>query len=195
MSEDQELRKQKKAEQAIDEAEIGRLAAIVNAAVSANSKENSSNMAEMASIIAKALIESKKPYIDPRVKANNEAARRSMLESRKREQEAFIAAQSNCLHKKGSNPLSWYSDPNNSSFVLHRLDTGEWIGICTNCTKVISSLLPADQPFFTGSRGTNIRSAAGERVFSDPIKAQRARLGEDQKEIFVDEESGEVVSR
>lgn len=195
MSDEQEVKKSKKSEQTIDEAEVTKLVAIVNAAVSAAGKENATNMNDMASIIAKALIESKKPYIDPRQKANDAAARRSMISSRAKEQAAFKAAQFNCPHKKGSNPLSWYSDPNNSSFIIHRLDNNEIIGVCTNCTKVISSQLPEDQPFFRDSRGTNIRSAAGDRVFSDPLKVQRDRLNLDAKEIFVDEETGEVVNR
>lgn len=159
------------------------LQAVVNAAVSA-ALANSSASGEA---IASALLEARKPYIDPRQKANEEAARTSMRESAKRDRESFAAAQKNCPHKKGSNPLSWYSDDNNSSFALHKLDTGEWVGICTNCTKVISSQIPEDAIFFQGSRGTNIRSAAGERYFSDPKKVQAARLGIGQKEIFAEE--------
>lgn len=169
---------------------LDELQAVVNAAVSAALTNSSAS----GKAIADALLEARKPYVDPRVKANEEAARRSMKESAKREKEAFKQAQSNCRHKKGSNPLSWYAEENNSSFALHKLDTGEWIGICTNCTKVISSQIPDDAIFFQGSRGTNIRSAAGERYFADPKAVQAVRLGIDQKEIFVDE-AGVVTNR
>lgn len=166
------------------------LQAVVNAAVSA-ALSNSSASGEA---IAAALLEARKPYVDPRLKVQEEAARKSMRESARVQREAFLEAQKNCHHKKGSNPLSWYSEENNSSFALHKLDTGEWIGICTNCTKVISSQISEDAIFFQGSRGTNIRSAAGERFFADPKTVQAARLGLNQKEIFVTED-GVVTSK
>jgi hypothetical protein len=148
--------------------------------------------ADLAKAIVDGLKEVRKPYVDPKQKALEVVTRKQMREQQEKQRAEFLAAQQFCEHKQGSNPLGWYNDPNKSSFAVHRLDTGEWIGICTNCTKVISSLLPEDREFFRHIRGTNIKSAAGERVFTDPLKVQRARLGLDQKEIYVDDD-GNIV--
>lgn len=164
------------------------LQAIVNAAVQAALEH--SNVSNQA--IADALLKAREPYIDPRQKLNEETMRANMRESEKNRKRQVQFDQENCVHKKGANPLSARIDFQDSSFAKHRLDTGEIIGICTNCTKVISSLNPDDRKWFQ-DRGSNIMSSAGIRTFDNPRQVQEKRLGKDQKEIFVDEE--ELVTK
>lgn len=120
---------------------------------------------------AEAIIESKKPYIDPKQKENEAAMRRSMKEVEERRHKEQEMDQSLCPHKQGSNALSDFQGPL-SSFIYHQLDTGELIGICTNCTKVIRSTNPQDAPFFQMKSG-NRASRAGQRIFTNPLEVQR----------------------
>lgn len=156
---------------------------VVNTAVKA--ALDHSNVSNRA--IADALLKAREPYTDPRQKLNDENMRKNMRESVENQKRQVIFDQANCVHKKGANPLSARIDFQDSSFAKHRLDTGEVIGICTNCTKVISSLNQEDMKHFQ-DRGSNIMSSAGIRNFNDPLKVQKKRLGLDQKEIFIEEE-------
>lgn len=171
------------------------LQAIVNAAVTA-ALAQSANQGQQ---IAAALLEARKPYEDPKQKANEESMRRSMHASDESQRRALAQDQLLCTHRKGSNALSSFPAENNYAFIKHVLDTGEIIGICTNCTKVISSVndgrdgRPNEISFFQ-LPSTNGTSQAGRRFFDDPLKAQRARHGFDQKELVVDE-AGVLVSR
>jgi hypothetical protein len=165
---------------------------LVTAAVVAAAEQGREANKETTLAIVQALLDARKPYIDPKQKALETMTREQNKNQAKQIKRDFEAGQDNCPHKKGSSPLSWYNDPNNSSFGIHTLDTGEIVGICTNCTKVISSLDPTHRVFFANARGTNIRSAAGVRSFADPLAAQRAGSGRDLKEIFVDDD-GNIV--
>lgn len=157
------------------------LQSLVTTAVKAAVEAQSQN----TTALADAIRDSKKPYVDPRNKANDEAMRKSMIASKKQEKESTEFYQNKvCPHTMGSSPNSARALPD-SSFAIHVLDTGEVIGVCTNCTKVISSLKQEDLQHFA-KKGGNIRSAAGQRFFSNPLKAQQARHGLDQEEIFVE---------
>lgn len=175
---------------------LDELQAIVNAAVTA-ALQQTANQGEQ---IASALLKAREPYVDPKQKANEESMRRSMHASDESQRRALAQDQLLCTHRKGSNALSSFPAENNYAFIKHVLDTGEIIGICTNCTKVISSVndgrdgRPNEINFFQ-LPSTNGTSQAGRRFFDDPLKAQRARHGFNQKEIFVDEQSGELVER
>lgn len=188
MAEQEEVKKKNK----IDPEEIEKLAAIVNAAVSAAMEKGASQSTQMAQAIAEALVEARKPYVSPQDIANRESAKKSSREQAAKQKQIKEWEQSHCKHVKGSNPNSFRSDPFDSAVAKHVLDTGEVIGICTNCTKIFSSLNPEDYEFLT-AKSTNQPSMAGRREFADANAAKRARLGLDQKEIFVDSE-GNLVS-
>lgn len=128
-------------------------------------------VAESNKTTAEAIIESKKPYVDPKQKENEEAMRRSMKEVELRRKEEERVSQDMCPHKQGSNALSDFQGPL-SSFIFHQLDTTELIGICTNCTKVIRSTNPEDSKYFQMKSG-NRPSRAGQRIFTNPLEAQR----------------------
>jgi hypothetical protein len=187
MSEHEE--KSKKSD--ISAGEIEKLAAIVNAAVTAAMKEGAENTHAMAKTIAEALVEARKPYVSPQDVANREAARKSSREQAAKQKSIKDWEQGHCPHVKGSNPNSFRSDPYDSAVQKHLLDTGEVIGICSNCTKVFSSLNPEDYQWLT-AKSTNQVSMAGRREFADSNAAKRARLGLDQKEIFVDSDGNLV---
>jgi hypothetical protein len=133
--------------------------------------------------MADALLESRKPYIDPKKEYNENLMREQMREVMVRQKRDMEYAQENCEHHMGCNPLS--SQPSQtSSFIKHTLDTGEVIGICTVCTKVLSSLNPTDRKLLSAS-SNNKQSTAGVRHFNNPVKAMTARLGPvRQKEIL-----------
>lgn len=142
----------------------------------ANKKQSEDTTAKFSELV-QAIIESKKPYADPKVEANeesfrsaNRAAHEAMRLNRKQ-------AQDNCPHVKG---LAGQRPGSESSFWIHRLDTGEVIGICSFCQKVISSLKPEDQRFFA-LKGDNAPSGAGQRAFMNPIKAMTARYPEAER--------------
>lgn len=143
-------------------------------------KEHQKDTTAKFSELVQAIIESKKPYTDPKSLENeesfrsaNRAAHEAMRLNRKQ-------AQDNCPHVKG---LAGQRPGSESSFWIHRLDTGEVIGICSFCQKVISSLVSEDQRFFA-LKGDNAPSGAGQRAFLNPIKAMAARFPEkERKEI------------
>lgn len=139
----------------------------------------SQSQASSAKIIADAMLEARKPYVDPRQVENEKAMRDSMRIAQDRINREIEASKETCPHLQGSNALSEFQGQL-GSFVLHQLDTGEVIGICTNCQKIIRSTndgkdgRPNDQQFFS-KKSANRLSRAGQRVFRDPTKAQLAR--------------------
>ena len=167
--------------------ELERLAVIFKEAV----KSSKEDQASLAQTLAAAIVESRKPYVSPQDIANRESARKSSREQAAKQKAIKEWEQSHCKHVKGSNPNSFRSDPFDSAIAKHVLDTGEVIGICTNCTKIFSSLNPEDYEYLT-AKSTNQPSMAGRREFADGNAAKRARLGLDQKEIFVDSEGNLV---
>lgn len=128
--------------------------------------------------LIEAIIESRKPYVSEESKKNDEAFRKAAREAAQATKRNLKLIQDGCPHVKG---LGGTEPGSSSSFWIHRLDTGETVGICSYCQKVISSLNPADQIFFRKA-GNNSPSSAGQRQFFDPLKAQTARFSEEEKE-------------
>lgn len=118
-------------------------------------------VARTAQITSKAIEESKKPYKDPLQEQNDEAMRRSMREQRERDRVREKISQRNCPHLQGSNPLSDFSS-NLTSIVQHVLDSGEMIGICTNCLRVFREGDP-DYVQWMQKKSGNRTSSAGQR--------------------------------
>jgi hypothetical protein len=170
---------------------LNELQALITAAVKAAKESESSSQDNLAA----AILKSREPYEKPQDKANRQAARKSMIQSRKDQQRAIRFNQDEvCKHVQGSNANSTRRSTD-SAFFKMLLDTGETIGVCSNCQKVISSLNHADFPLFQMGGG-NIQAAAGysSRFFADPLKAQRARLGLDQKELVLNADGDLVES-
>ena len=129
-----------------------------------------------AKVIADAFQEAKKPYVDPKAEAN----RKAINESSKKQQLAKLAGekiqQDNCPHEQGQT-----GDDRNgkSAFNFLKLPTGEWIGICTYCRKIVSNLDPRDQKFFVKRSGRP--AEAGQFACQNPIEAALARLSPDKR--------------
>lgn len=126
----------------------------------------------LARVLADALIESKKPYVDPLQKQNEAAMRQSMRDQAARHKAAVEASQEICPHLQGCNALSEFPGQL-TSIVQHRLDTGEIIGLCTNCQRIFRV---GDPDYATQMRrkSGNKLSAAGQRFFIDPMAAIQA---------------------
>ena len=140
-------------------------------------------VASSANVLAEAIKKSKKPYIDPRQTENEEMARRAMREQMKRIQADIIAAQDSCPHLQGCNPLS-ESSSHLTSIVQHRLDSGEVIGFCTNCTRIFRSN-DKDYRYWMSKKSGNRLSAAGQRFFLDPVSVIKATQPEEGRNSAV----------
>jgi hypothetical protein len=138
------------------------ISASVSQAVEASSK-----------VIANALIESRKPYVDPRTEQNDKVMREQMREVHTRINAEIEYSRKHCAHLQGSNALSEFQGQL-QSFVMHQLDTGVVVGICTNCQKQIWSNDEADAQWFS-KKSANRMSRAGQRSFKDPTKAMATR--------------------
>lgn len=129
-----------------------------------------------AKALADAFQEARKPYVDPAVAANQKA----INEQSKKQQLAKIASeknqQDNCPHEQGQT-----GDDRNgkSAFNFLKLPTGEWIGICTYCRKIVSNLDPRDQRFFVKRSGRPAES--GQFSLQNPVEAALARLTPDKR--------------
>jgi hypothetical protein len=135
--------------------------------------QSDDKMQSLAKMIADALIESKKPYVSPQQLENEETMRKSMREQRKRLEEDLEASKATCPHMQGSNALSDVSGPM-TAIVQHRLDTGEVIGICTNCIRVFRQNDP-DYLEWMRKKSGNKMSSAGIRMFMRPAEVMAAR--------------------
>lgn len=124
--------------------------------------------------LAHAILESRKPYIDPRKEIDEENARIQAREQMRRQKEDQKYSQSVCPHVAGSNALSELPDTaGRTSIVWHRFDVGDELGICTNCTRIFT---PADPDYaqWRMKKSYNRMSRSGDRQFRDPIAAQKA---------------------
>lgn len=146
---------------------IEELQALISASVSEAVEQSSK-------VIAQALIESRKPYVDPRQEQNQKMMQDQQRELHDRIKADIAASRENCAHLQGSNALSEFQGQL-GSFVVHQSDTGVAFGICTNCQKVIWSNNPADRQWFVRKQA-NRMSRAGQRVFMDHAKAQEWSL-------------------
>lgn len=147
----------------------------------AKKEQDSGSKAQFKQLV-EAIIESRKPYRNPLEEENEKAFRDASRQQLKAERENTKRAQDACPHVKG---LRGTRPGSESAFWMHRLDTGETVGICCQCGKVISSLMPEDAIFFAKA-GDNVPSGAGIRNFLHPIEAMTARFPEEERKKIVD---------
>ncbi len=129
----------------------------------------------------KALIEGLKElsphYVPP---AQQENIKNQRLQQRKIEVfkiKNLRRQQANCDHEVGQTGRKRNGE---GAFAGLKLCTGETIGVCFYCGKVISSLNPEHQKYFRKINGTVAQSGMIEGI-ADPIKAQLSRLSEDEQ--------------
>jgi type III secretion system FlhB-like substrate exporter len=147
------------------------IAQAVAAATAAAQEKADSIVSKGMSELAAAIIESRKPYVDPKQLENEKNMREQMRVVNERMHQQILSSQALCPHLQGSNELSDFSGQL-SSLVIHRLDNGVVVGICTNCQKHIFSndKDPEVQKIFRMKSG-NRMSSAGVRTFMDPKTA------------------------
>jgi hypothetical protein len=121
--------------------------------------DNSSNK------LAEAIIESRKPYVDPKAEQNEEMFRKQTRAQMAQEREAKRQAQEACPHVIGCNPLSDRYDRNGlTSIIWHRFDSQDISGICTVCQRIFD---PGDADYAQWRRlpSANRPSQSGERQY------------------------------
>lgn len=147
---------------------------LIAGAVSSAVEKANEQSASAFEKLANALIESRKPYVDPKQAENEENMRKQMREQTRKQKLLLERDQQVCEHKQGSNSLSMFTSPMGmSSIIHHTLDTGEVIGICTNCIKIIRWGDP-DYTKLMNMRSGDVPSSAGRRFFADPVAAIKA---------------------
>jgi|SRR5665213_1022445 len=135
--------------------------------------------ADASDRLAKALLESRKPWTDPKQEENEEFMRKQERVQRERTAAATKEYQDNCPHIAGSNPLSDQADLlGRTCIIWHTSDVGETFGICSNCQRVFREN-EADYASWRRKPSINKQSRAGERLFADPLAARRIARGEE----------------
>lgn len=146
----------------------------VAAAVSETNKKSEQIVSNGMSELAKAIIESRKPYVDPRQEENEKAMRESMRKVNERMKAQILASQSTCPHLQGSSENSDFTGQL-SSIVMHRLDSGVVVGICTNCQlQIFSDDKDVNVQKIFRQKSGNRMSSAGIRTFRNPNEAMTA---------------------
>ncbi len=117
-------------------------------------------------------------YKSPEQKEFSEQAR-----AQQRQQQIFVLKnkkrqQRLCQHEIGQTGRKRLGE---GAFNMLKLPTGEIIGVCTYCQMVISSINPDHTKFFQQAGGTMAESGQLTQYVTDPIKAQLARLGPDER--------------
>lgn len=123
--------------------------------------------------LADAIIESRKPYEDPKVAENDKIFRENDRQTEARKKAGIRQEQDACSHIAGSNQLSEYPDERNRTAILwHQLDTGAEVGLCLVCQRVFDE---KDSDFAVWRQKSSIcrRSAAGQRRWVGGLAAGR----------------------
>jgi len=134
--------------------------------ISKITEQSDKKLEVFAKMLSEALLESRKPYVSEAQKQNESSMRESMKTQRERIMADIRASQDVCPHLQGSNALSEMSGQL-TSIIHHRLDTGQVIGICTNCQRLFR---PGDPDYLQQMKrkSGNKISSAGVRFFLDP---------------------------
>lgn len=128
--------------------------------------------------LVSALIESRKPYTDPKQEQNEEFMRQQAREQRKREEASRKYEQSNCPHTAGCNSLSDQLDLHNRTCIVwHTSDSTETFGICSNCQRIFREN-DSDYAEWRRKPCINKQSKAGERTYANPMRARQIARGE-----------------
>lgn len=141
------------------------------------------NQSKSQKELVEAIIESRKPYVDPGQEENQKQAKEQLRKQELQKLNNARAKQRNCPHEQGQT-----GDERNgkSSFNFLKLPTGEWVGICTYCQYVASSLRPSDAKFFQKRSGRPAESGM-PIIPDDPIQAQLSRFSPDEQKTILKE--------
>lgn len=137
------------------------------------------NQTESNAKLVDAIIESKRPYVDPGQEAFKRDAKESARQIEERRRQLMIRARSACAHLQGAHELSSFTSPYGlTAIIAHQLDTGEVVGLCCVCGKLWR---PGDPDYSTWviqkKSGCLPSRSGGGRWFPDPKEAvERGRL-------------------
>lgn len=153
----------KKSEKVTDEDQKVTLSLKELRAMIAESKtEDNSNLVKS---LVEALKDIRKPYKSPAQEENDRVMAEQTRELQERLRRTLELDRANCPHMQGSNALS-EEQGTRTSIWWHRLDSGTYWGICSNCQR---QFWPSDPDYrkWRGMKSGNRASSAGERQFVD----------------------------
>lgn len=112
--------------------------------------------------LAKAIENSRVPYVSPEQKRNEAAFRQNDQLNREKQERNLQISRDNCPHMQGSNSLSDFAGQL-TSIVWHRLDDGITpFGLCTNCGRQFWPDDP-DYRLWMNKKSGNRISSSGQR--------------------------------
>ncbi len=127
-------------------------------------------------LLAQALQDSRKPYVDPKQEENRLASNKTLRDIEHNKLRRATAMQAACEHEQG---MTGDERNGKGAFACLKLPTGELIGVCMYCQKVISSVNPKHGKYFRKKSGRV--AEAGQFMLNDPIESALARLTEEDK--------------
>lgn len=151
---------------------LGKLASAQN-----QSSEN------IAQTMATAMMEVRKPYIDPKQEENDRKFRDNNRRQRESERLSMRRNQESCPHIAGCSAQSSSADMyGRTCIVWHQTDATEVVGICTNCQRIFRE---TDEDFMLWRRKQSInhpmsKSGWDQRYFADPKAAREIARGDRQ---------------
>lgn len=122
--------------------------------------------------IASALLESRKPWVDPRVEQNEETFRASLRMIEKNKRENIATHQKQCPHIQGCNALSEMQHPSGLTCIAwHVTDLGEFLGLCLNCGR---EFWPGQKDYakWRGQKSGCRLSRSGARELPNPTQSR-----------------------
>lgn len=149
---------------------VAELAALIGRLTQEANERAAAQIASSNESLANALLESRKPYVDPRVAENDRLFREQTKEQERRKRAAIEASQKWCEHRAGS--LGDVADPGHrTSIVWHQNDIHSIVGICTICQRQFHE---GDEDYmkWRGQKSFNKMSRSGQdRYIPDHAKA------------------------
>jgi hypothetical protein len=128
--------------------------------------------------LADSILKLREEPVDPAKQANEKFDREQARKQRQRIEAAVKQAQKDCPHLAGSNSLSDQPDLlGRTCIIWHTSDSSETYGLCLNCQRQFHE---NDEDYAMWRRKPSIckQSRAGERFFSDPMRARAIARGE-----------------
>ncbi len=126
-------------------------------------QDAAASQAKQTELLAQALQDSRKPYVDPKQEENRLASNKTLREIEHNKLRRSAAMQAACEHEQGMT-----GDERNGKGA-----------VCMYCQKVISSVNPKHGKYFRKKSGRV--AEAGQFMLNDPIESALARLTEEDK--------------
>ena len=140
-------------------------------------QDNANTQAEQTKLLAQALADSRKPYVDPKQEENRLAGADQLRNIEHGKLRRAKMLQNSCEHEQG---MTGDERNGKGSFACLKLPTGETIGVCFYCQKVISSVNPKHGKYFRKKSGRV--AEAGQFMLMDPVESALARLSVEERD-------------